>query len=252
MEKQFQCILVAYLTRLGILARDQGWTLVSITGYPLFYYSRGDNVIQIQPVERPRGQGRANGLGIFISVVEGQVQGAFWSSVDLTMEGRSAASILDAFVLPDKLWISRCFVWSLQPAKIFYAAGPILGAASMPIGRGFFVYNGMMPIDFGTSPSQYSDGLLARLASFFTLSTIRRVLTGGRTEYPLEILNRIATDISNELPPLFQTAPRREKQSKGKLITFSDFVIQILTFDGISSNFLIHRSPISLILFRKE
>jgi hypothetical protein len=204
---------VEYLTRLGILVRDQGWTLVSITGYPLFYYSRGDNVTQIQPVIRPGGQGRVNGLGTFISVAEGQVQGAFWSPVDLTMEGKSAASISDGLVLPDKLWISRCFVWlNLQPTKKFYAAGPIIGAASIPIGRGSFVYNGMMPTDFGTSTGQYSDGLLARMASFFTLSTIRRVLTGGTTVYPLEILNRIATDISNELPPLFQATPRREKQ----------------------------------------
>jgi hypothetical protein len=128
------------------------------------------------------------------------------------MEGKNSASQSDALVFPDKLWISRCFIWdNPQPAKIFYAAGPIIGAAAIPIGRGFFVYNGMMSIDFGTSPSPYSDELLARFASLFTISTIRRVLRRGRPEYPLEILNRIATDVSNELPSLIQTAPTREK-----------------------------------------
>jgi hypothetical protein len=197
----------AYLIRLGTLARDFGWTIVSVTGYPFFYYSRGGNVTQIQPAER------LNGLGAFLSVVEGQVRGAFWSLVDLTMEGRNSASLSDVVVFPDKLWISRCFIWdNLQPTKIFYVAGPIIGAAAIPIGRGFLVYNGMMPIDFGTSPNQYSDELLARFASLFTLGTIKRVLRHGRAEYPLEILNRVATDISNELPPLIQTRITREKQ----------------------------------------
>ena len=196
-----------YLTRIGTLARDFGWTIVSITGYPFFYYSRGDTVTRIQPVER------VDGLGALISVVNGQVRGTFWSPVDLTMEGKGVASEFDAFVPPDKLWVSRCFVWdNPRPTRIFYAAGPFVGAAAIPIGMGFLVYNGMMSVDFGTGPNQYSDELLAKFAFLFAVGTIRRVRRRHGLEYPMEILNRIALDISSELRRLVETTPKREKQ----------------------------------------
>ncbi len=128
------------------------------------------------------------------------------------MEGRTAASWLHA-LLPERLWISRCFVWdNPTPTKTYYSAGPFVGAASIPMGRGFLIYNGMMSTDFGTSPSEYSDTLLAQYASIFTLDTVRRLVRAKVVEYPTQVLNELKRDLSDELPKLVETIPKRERE----------------------------------------
>ena len=201
-----------YFAKIGERVNRDGCLVVSLTGYPFFYYGRDNKYIEILPVKKK------NGLGFFLSPVGGQVGGPHFFRCDITSEGRSAMFLVQDYRPPEILWMTRCIFWiNLRPFKIFYGAGPVCGAGAVRIGKGLFVYNALWPLDYGTSISDYSDIILARMSFGFLCQTIEDTMSREHEEHLTSTLDSICNTISIELPKKFKKPPRNESQIQKEL-----------------------------------
>jgi len=206
---------ISFLKNLGNKIKELGWIYVSITGYPVFYTVKpNQEIIPTTPINR------MNGLGALISVINGQIKNVVVAQNQATLEGEIAVSNFSKYSLPEmkNLWVSRCFIWdNPQPIKRFYSSGPIVGAGSIKIGNGWFIYNGMMATDFGSGPSEYSDYLFAHYAFAFVYHTITETSLEDKLSSQYQFLNSIANDLLVNLPSQMSewnkiTEPRVQKE----------------------------------------
>lgn len=199
--------------------------VVSITGYP-FYYSAPHGAKAVKIPERDS----KDGFGWFISSIDAQVLGPQLVYCDLTPEGKTASVLLNDTKFPDKLWVSRCFHWlNKMPEKIFYGAGPIMGAGVIKFGSGLFICNFIWSLDLGTSPSKYSDEFLAKMSFVFIRDTVERISFEGLEEPRLKIMQKIASSLSSELSKSSKR-PRNEKQLQNEIKRILDLRYEELNF----------------------
>ncbi len=193
-----------YVQMLGERARDSGWVIVSITGYPFYYIASGPDPQRIPVTEEK------DGFGWFISSINAQVSGTVLLNCDLTPEGKSASALVNDIKFPDRIWISRCRQWvNIMPEKIFYGAGPLMGAGVVKFRTGYFICNFMWSIDLGTGPNKYSDEYLSKMSFSFIRDVIERISFSGLEEPRLNVMRKIARSMSSEL-----SKARRVKDEK--------------------------------------
>jgi hypothetical protein len=197
-----------YLQKIGSNVRDKSWTVVSMTGYPFYYTVKlGSSPVPIVAREQ------TNGLGAFISVCQGQVQGPVTVETSVTLVGTTALSRTGEFAMPKSLWASRCFYWepkeSIELIRAFYAAGRLEAAAAVKMGKGMFLYNGMMAPDFGSNVSEYSDDLLTRLTFAFSLDSTTESSLEEWVGHPAQFLDSLEHDLSTSLSKMVKKGKKK-------------------------------------------
>ena len=160
----------SYFKTLARNIRDHGWCFTSITGYPFFYYVKE---------HEERHQCAENGLNAVLSIVGARAN--CWHGVNgdltvsLTEEGRNAAdktALKSTLKFPEETTMCRVAEWiRVDPIKMFYSRGALCGASAIPIGKGFFIQNGMMCEDMGLKTANLnSDRTFGQMTLAFALA----------------------------------------------------------------------------------
>lgn len=172
-----------FFNRLGDNIHDRGWIIISVTGIPLYYY--GTNEKAVHEVNPSTGH---SGPNILFSKASAQITNIVGTVAMQTAEGLRACRMVN-LPLSAQQSVARCLIVEpILPEPAFYSVGPIYGAASFPIGKGYLIYNGMMCTDFGLRPNRQTDRLLGKLAIGFLLATLRRPDTPAYTQWQIDAL----------------------------------------------------------------
>ena len=207
-----------YFVALGNNVKDHGWVFVSITGYPFFYYAHD---MARHEVTGSLGFMGENGLNYFLSVVDANANCRAPAIVKITEQGLKAGQNV-GLDLPLEFGASRCAMWrNVKPAKIFYESGALCGASAIPIGKGFFVQNGIGSMDFKfTSPTLDTDRFFGYTAIAFTLSIVKPIVRKKRK------IKKISTrNVRRNVP--------RARYSVGEPINFRGMVYAPLNEAGV-------------------
>jgi serine/threonine protein kinase len=145
-----------YYDRLASDVSNQGWTFVSIAGYPLYW-----TISPIQP--NPPAPGEA-GLRRFLTGVGGQATTAWASTTGtLTSAGSQAASYY-GLSFPSTQSFARAVDWQgVTPIVTFYDGSSPVGASAIKMGNGYFITIGL--------PDYVSDQLKADMGIAFASMT---------------------------------------------------------------------------------
>jgi serine/threonine protein kinase len=145
-----------YYDRLASDVSNQGWTFVSIAGYPLYW-----TISPIQP--NPPAPGEA-GLRRFLTGVGGQGTTAWAATTStLTSAGSQAASYY-GLSFPSTQSFARAVDWQgVTPIVTFYDDSSPVGASAIKMGNGYFITIGLS--------DQVSDQLKADMGIAFASIT---------------------------------------------------------------------------------
>ncbi len=191
--------------RLGNNLRDRSWTLVSLTGIPLYSYGTHERAVH------QVNDAGYTGLNIVLSKADVTLSGIVSTVAMQTGEGLRAAKMVN-LPLQGQQSVSRCLILKSGLPEIgFYSVGQVFGAASIRIGRGRLIYNGMMSMDFGSEPNPRSDRLLSQLGVGFLLGTLRR---SDVPVYATWRVEELITTFQDNLKSMVQ--PSKPKGRKGE------------------------------------
>ena len=151
-----------FLESIGKAIRDFGLTLVSLGGYPFYYYSQGGHLKAIED----------KGLNRFLSIMDARCDCMNTSKVEFTSEGKRSISWANMKGLPIQFVAWRCARWTgVKPERVFLKQGKLYGASEIKIGRGRFLQIGIDSTLGGviTDPL-LGDTILGNLATAFAIS----------------------------------------------------------------------------------